>query len=118
MPVRSLNSSVLRWPDAQAVKEAFRLWAKKIVHNDPNVVRVGYFGSYARGDAGPGSDIDIVIIVKNADKPFSRRGADWDLTSLPIPADVLVYTSLEWSELEEHSGMGRILRNETIWHNN
>lgn len=115
LPVRSLNSSVLKWPDAKTVKEAFTLWAKETIHNNANVVRLGYFGSYARGNSGPGSDLDVVIVVKNSDKPFERRGAEWDLIIIPVPVDVLVYTSREWRNLEERSCMAHILKNETIW---
>jgi len=115
MPVRSLNSYVLKWPDAKTVKDAFTVWAKKTVRNNTNVVRIGYFGSYARGTTGPGSDLDVVIIVKSSDKPFERRGIDWDLTRLPVPVDVLVYTLREWESLDMHSRMARILKSETIW---
>jgi predicted nucleotidyltransferase len=49
MPVRSLNSPVLIWPDAESVDLAARRWAEHASQN-PEVVRIGYFGSYARGD--------------------------------------------------------------------
>lgn len=52
MPVRSLNSSVLRWPDARAVEAALQHWAKTTAQTHPEVLRIGYFGSYARGDWG------------------------------------------------------------------
>ena len=115
MPVRSLNSSVLKWPDAKTVKDAFTLWAKETILNNANVVRIGYLGSYARENAGPGSDLDVVIIIKSSDKPFERRGADWDLTHIPVPVDVLIYTSREWRNLDERSRMTRVLKNETVW---
>ena len=58
MPVRSLTSSVLRWPDSQTVDQAVRRWAEKVVRQRQHVVRIGYFGSYARGDWGVGSDTE------------------------------------------------------------
>jgi len=42
MPVRSLNSSVLKWPDAQTVERSLRRWVKKAVQQHPSVVRAGY----------------------------------------------------------------------------
>ena len=60
---------------------------------------VGYFGSYARGDWGVGSDLDLVVIVDDSPEPFERRAARWDATGLPVPADVLVYTRAEWERL-------------------
>ncbi len=103
MPVRSLSSSVLKWPDRSAVGEAARAWAEQVSHQRPDVLRIGAFGSYARGDWGVGSDLDLVVIVSQSDKSFIERGADFDATSLPVPADVLVYTESEWDRLQETS---------------
>jgi Leucyl-tRNA synthetase, editing domain/tRNA synthetases class I (M) len=33
---------------------------------------------------------------QRAADPFERRGAAWDITDLPAPADVVVYTESEW----------------------
>jgi len=99
MPVRSLGTAVLTWPDASAVRAAARLWAENLVRTDPSVAAVGYFGSYARGDWGVGSDVDLVVIVRESPLPFERRAAGFDATGLPVPADVLVYTAAEWEGL-------------------
>src|SRR5437867_2096790 len=101
MPVRSSSSSVLRWPDAGEVDQAVRRWVEGLVATRPEVLRVGYFGSYAQGDWGPGSDLDLIVIVRGAEEPFERRASRWDATGLPVPADVLVYTNDEWHELAE-----------------
>jgi predicted nucleotidyltransferase len=63
----------------------------------PELLRAGYFGSYARGDWGVGSDLDLVVVVESADRPFLERPAAFDTTTLPVPADLLVYTEREWS---------------------
>lgn len=115
MPVRSLRSSVLAWPDARAVDEAVRAWASRAAAERAGVGRIGYFGSYARGDWGVGSDVDVVIVVDQAALPFERRGLEWDLTELPVPADVVVYTESEWRSLDPRSRIGRTFRDETIW---
>ena len=71
MPVRSLTSPVLKWPDAQTVLKALKRWVEKVNQiRRPDIVRLGYFGSYARGDWGVGSDLDLVIIVENSDEPL------------------------------------------------
>ena len=100
MPVRSLGSPVIRWPAKDEVHAAVVRWARALVEERPEVVRVGYFGSYAKGDWGVGSDVDLVVIVSRAGEPFPRRGAAYDATSLPVPADLLAYTEGEWSRLE------------------
>jgi predicted nucleotidyltransferase len=67
MPVRSLSSSVLKWPDGHSVDQAIRLWTQKVLQHRDDVLRVGYFGSYARGDWGVGSDLDVIIITAYAE---------------------------------------------------
>jgi hypothetical protein len=115
MPVRSLNSSVLRWPDAQTVDQAVRRWATEVAQQRPHVVRIGYFGSYARGDAGVGSDLDLIIILARSEAPFERRATHWDVTSLPVPAEVLVYTKEEWQTLQERGRFYQTVMQEAIW---
>lgn len=116
MPVRSLNSSVLKWPDLKAVREAVDLWAKKEALKHPSLVRLGYFGSYARGEWGVGSDLDLIAIVVESSEAFERRNISWSLTSLPVPADLLVYTQTEWESLEKGGGrFARTLSRETMW---
>ena len=99
MPVRSSSTAVLAWPDAAVVDRAVRAWARAARRADPAVVAVGYFGSYARGDWGVGSDVDLVLVVERSGVAFERRAAGWDATGLPVPADVLVYTRAEWAAL-------------------
>ncbi|MGH2658543.1 MAG: nucleotidyltransferase domain-containing protein [Actinomycetota bacterium] len=87
MPVRSLRSSVLRWPDRDEVDRAVRAWAVDVAARDAVVRRVGYFGSYARGDWGVGSDVDVVVVAAESSQPFDRRPLAFDPTELPVPAD-------------------------------
>jgi len=116
MPVRSLSSSVFRWPEAQTVHRAVRHWAGKEAQKRPDVLRIGYMGSYARGDWGVGSDLDLIIVVERCEQPFWQRTLEWDLTSLPVPTDVLVYTREEWQALARQGGrFYRAVEQEAIW---
>jgi predicted nucleotidyltransferase len=101
MPVRSLNSSVLRWPHRDEVDIAVRDWARRLTLGNHNVRRVGYTGSYTRETWGVGSDVDIIIVVHENDRPFMERARSFDTTELPVPADVLVYVDEEWKEMAE-----------------
>lgn len=113
MPVRSLRSPVLKWPDAGRVAAAARAWAGTAAGSRPEVQRIGYFGSYARGDWGVGSDLDIVVIVDQAAAPFHARPLEWDLHSLPVPADILIYTAPEWRSLA--GAFQERLAREVVW---
>jgi len=112
MPVRSLRSHVLRWPDRETVHAAVARWAEAATAGRGDVVRIGYAGSYARGNWGVGSDVDLVVVVRESVRPRSSRALDWDATDLPVPADVLVYTAAEWSTLEAE---GHDLTRHTVW---
>jgi predicted nucleotidyltransferase len=116
MPVRSLRSSVLKWPERETVLAAARLWASEQPLRHPQLLAVGCYGSYARGDWGVGSDLDVVAIMQSCDQPFERRALSWDLGALPVPAELLVYTRDEWERiLREGRRFGRVLQNETVW---
>ena len=116
MPVRSLTSSVLKWPDDTEVHNAIQSWAAAQVQHSPAIRRIGYIGSYARGDWGVGSDVDLLLIVAESDEPFTRRSIAWDTSELPVPADVLVYTEAEWNALSEQGAhFYRIAEREAVW---
>ena len=115
MPVRSLGSSVLRWPDRAEVDAGVRSWASVVAEKDDRVRRIGYFGSYARGDWGVGSDVDLVVVVEQSEQPFERRALEFDATGLPVPADLLVYTVAEWDSLLQDGGRRRTVADEVVW---
>ncbi len=113
MPVRLFSSSVMRWPNAKTVHEAVHLWAKRMTQTHSGVLRVGYFGSYARGDWGVGSDVDIIVVVAQADLPFERRPVQWNTLPLPVAADLLVYTTDEWERLKGR--FKETVQREAVW---
>ena len=116
MPVRSFNSPLIRWPDRTVVERALCAWAEEAGRDRPELRHVGYFGSYARGDWGVGSDLDVVLIVSAAAAPFHERAAEWDMLPLPVPVDLLVYTPLEWtSVIAQPTRLAEVLRTETVW---
>ena len=116
MPVRSLHSPVLRWPDLETVRHAVGHWAGREAPRHSGLLRLGYFGSYARGDAGVGSDLDLVAVVESSDADFHRRALAWNLADLPVPAEILVYTRDEWERLKSAGGrFARALEKEARW---
>ena len=40
---------------------ALRAWSDELRRSRPKAARVGYFGSYSRGDWGVGSDLDVLL---------------------------------------------------------
>jgi len=116
MPVRSLSSSVLKWPSGEAVRQALGRWAREEVPKHRELIRLGYFGSFAHGDWGVGSDLDLVAVVSESSQPFERRSLSWSLTCLPVPSDLLIYTEREWDSMQEGgTRLARTLARETVW---
>jgi len=114
MPVRSLNSSVLKWPDKSSVEKVLRHWVEKAKKDKPEVLGIGYFGSYSRNDWGVGSDLDVIIILKSSSLPFLRRSVEWDTREIPVPVDLLIYTEEEWQSLS-NSRFYKVVMNEAVW---
>jgi hypothetical protein len=107
---------VLIWPKADEVRAALRQWAGGAEDEHPELRGVGYFGSYARGDWGVGSDLDIVLLLESSELPRQERGVLWDTTSLPVPVDLFIYTCAEWRELMgSGSRFAAMLKADTRW---
>ena len=116
MPVRSVSWSLLKWPTLERVDTAVRAWARDEAECRLELVALGRFGSYARGDWDVGSDLDLVAIVDKAEEPFESRGVSWDLTDFLVPAEILVSTEEEWKRLQERGGrFPDTLGRETVW---
>ena len=116
MPVRSLTQSVLRWPDPDQVLAQVQAWSQDISGSCLTLQRVGVFGSYGRGDAGVGSDLDLILVDAGAAGPQSKRLLPWPIEQLPLSADCLVLTPQELSTLvQSDQRMGLDLRRDLRW---
>jgi hypothetical protein len=63
-----------------------------------------------------GSDLDLILIVEKATQPFERRALSWDLSTLPVPAELLVYTLDEWQRMGAQGGrFARTVNREAVW---
>jgi predicted nucleotidyltransferase len=106
---------VLKWPDAHVVMQALRRWTEKVSRDRLEVVRIGFFGSYARGDWGVGSDLDLIIILADSRHPFELRPSGFNTLELPVPTDVLVYTQEEWQAMKPARRFFQELEREGVW---
>jgi UTP:GlnB (protein PII) uridylyltransferase len=116
MPVRSLTQSVLRWPEPEHVLQRVTDWAERMAVEHPGLERVGVFGSYGRGEAGVGSDLDLLLIDRQAAGPQHQRLLVWPLEELPLSCDALVLTPSEHRDLlAEESAMATALARDSRW---
>lgn len=69
---------------------------------DPTVQRLILFGSYARGRSDLRTDLDL-IVIQESESGFLERMTELArrVGSLPVDADILVYTPQEWERVQE-----------------
>ena len=73
--VYEINTEHLTYPAVDAAFKALDPWATLrdrlsamiASHGEPGPVSVALFGSVARGEAGPDSDVDVLLVVPDAD---------------------------------------------------
>lgn len=59
--------------------------------------RVVLFGSYARGDAGPDSDLDLLVVTPfEGPRSQTALAVLMALVDLPVPTDAVVLQPEEW----------------------
>jgi predicted nucleotidyltransferase len=65
---------------------------------DPNVAAVYLFGSFARGKAVPGSDVDLLVVLRDDPRPPRERIVDYLPERFPIGVDFVPWTEAELDE--------------------
>lgn len=63
---------------------------------------VWLFGSEARGDAHPDSDMDFLVVVGESDEPGHHRSREAHslVSEVRVPKDIFVLTRKQWSRQE------------------
>ncbi len=91
-----MNSVRVFWLEQDQLIKKIHQAARKIGKNDPNVKKIILFGSLAEKRGTPGSDADILIILKKEETPFIERMGEWlKRFSLNFPLEVFPYTENE-----------------------
>ena len=86
-------------PDKQIWLDVYR---QALRERFPDLIEdIIIFGSKARGDAGPDSDVDVLVILREGEretkKEVRRLGHDLAVLSEAVPS-IMVYTKAEWVE--------------------
>ena len=87
--------------------------ARRITAAAPGA-RVILFGSQARGEAGPDSDVDLLVVEPSVDDRFAEIvRLQRVLAPLRLPADVVVVSEAhveEWGDVHRHDAPRRAAR--------
>lgn len=65
----------------------------------PEISGVLLFGSVARGDAVPSSDVDLLVVLRHSDLTFLNRIPRYTPSIPPLGVDVLPYTEQEFAAM-------------------
>jgi len=87
--------------DKDLVWRSLRRFVSELAETHPEVRRVMLFGSLARGDAVPGSDVDLLLVLAASDEAFLDRIPRYTPSPFPVPVEVFPYTEGELEALLE-----------------
>lgn len=101
LQTRSFGTVEVTSVDRDALLAELERNAERLSHQAPEVEEVQLFGSFARGDYTPESDVDVLIVVSRSEIPFLERPDAYREAFQGIPLDVnlAVYTTEEASRL-------------------
>jgi predicted nucleotidyltransferase len=72
----------------------------RLAEKHPEIEEVWLFGSLARGDAVPGSDADLLVVLSDSPYPFLERSVRYQPDFCGLGADVLAYTRTELAQMQ------------------
>lgn len=115
MLLRTLKQSVWRLPDPEQVLVDMQAWAQQQQERIPSLQRLGVFGSYGRGTAAFGSDLDLILVDSGTSGEQVERLQQWPLAELPLSCDALVLTPAELEQRLDRSSMAMELKRDLRW---
>jgi predicted nucleotidyltransferase len=89
------SSAKPRFAHKRDILDIARQAALRIRWEHPEVLRVILFGSFARGDYGTRSDLDLLIVLSHSSQSQHERLGDFLRCAPKYPADMLVLTEAE-----------------------
>lgn len=93
--------------DREALLAELERSAERLGREAPEVEEVDLFGSFARGDYTPESDVDLLVVVTRTEVPFLERPDPYRdfFSEYPLDVNVVVYSRSEVDQFrQEESG--------------
>jgi len=97
---RSYDSVKVFWLDSSEVLRRLREAAGEVLAARPNVTAVHLFGSLSEGRAVPGSDADVLILLRRSDRRWLDRSLEFFpyFSNVGMPVELFCYTTEEARE--------------------
>lgn len=101
-PMQSVSSHSVRitFLDRAATLEQVKQAVRALARRRPEIERVILFGSLATGQAVPGSDADLLVVLTRSEHPFLARIPLYMPEGCQIPVDVFPYTQAELEAMQ------------------
>lgn len=93
----------LFWLNLDEVRGRLTKAANKLAGMHPEIGEIWVFGSLARGQAVPGSDADVLLVLEECELPFLERAVHYQPEFCGVGVDLFAYTR---KELEQMEGAG------------
>ena len=90
-----LRTAGPRFVDREELLVLARETAQRIAAAQPHVLKVILFGSFARDDYGTRSDLDLLVVLGQSDKPARDRLVDFLQYTPNYPMDIFPLTQSE-----------------------
>lgn len=87
--------------DKEAVLRALDHYVRALAAREPELEEVIVFGSVAAGTPVPGSDVDLLIVLRRSDVSFLARIPRFLPSSFPAGVDVFPYTREELDQMRD-----------------
>jgi predicted nucleotidyltransferase len=96
-----LSSVEIKSVDAKEVRRRADEYARELFATQLAVEEVIVFGSFANNTYAPGSDLDLFIVLNEANERLRERVRQFLPTRFPVPVDVFPFTRAEMEELRD-----------------
>jgi len=94
MPSGSSSSVVVKSVDKDAVRHAMDAYAAVLLAR-PEVDEVVVFGSFERDTYAPGSDLDVLVVLRESPLGIRERAGEYRPLHFPVPLDLFPLTRSE-----------------------
>ena len=110
-----MNGVKVRFLNRDEILPDLKSAARHLVASQRDVLEVSLFGSFVRGNYGPGSDADVFILLKRDRRKFIDRIPEFlgYFSRVEVPVEVFPYTVEEVARMEG-TGFIRAIQKEKI----
>jgi predicted nucleotidyltransferase len=91
----SSPSASVYWLNLDQIRRDLKKAVERLAHKHTEIEEVWLFGSLARGDAVPGSDADLLVLLRDSRSSFLDRMAQYQPDFCGVGVDVFAYTQAE-----------------------